>query len=156
MRWCLDIPPNDVVPPRFLPTERRRRGGFTLVEVVLALGLCSFALISLLSLMPVSLNSARHALEIARTAKAFQMVTSELTQSKFATVAAMAPSTHYFDYDGNPTSEEGKYFTVRATVHPSPITNQASTSLVRVRLESQTLKGANAGATSITICDMGY
>ena len=135
----------------------KKEGGFTLVEVVLALGLCSFALLSLMSLMPISLNSARHALEISRVAKAFQKVTSELTQSKFATVEVMTTNTYQFDYDGNkPASSADIYYTVLATVGPSPISNQSSASLLRVKLEAQTRRETNAGSTTITICDMGY
>jgi uncharacterized protein (TIGR02598 family) len=145
--------------PRQLCVAMRRERilGFTLVEVVLALGLCSFALLSLMALMPVSLDSARHALEISRVAKAFQKVTSELTQSKFANVAAMSTSTYQFDYDGNkPASDADIYYTVLATVAASPVPNQSSTSLVRVTLEAQTRRETNAASTTITICDMGY
>ncbi len=145
----------------------RRKGGpgFTLVEVVLALGLCSFAILSLMSLMPVSLDSARHALEISRISKTFQKVSSELTQSQFTNVAAITATNYYFDYDGNAADASGakytatsadKYFTVRATIAASPIANQSSASLVRVKLESQTPRETNAGSTTITICDMGY
>ena len=150
--------------PGFEAPKKRRTGirlagarGFTLVEVVLALGLCSFAILSLVSLMPVSLNSARHALEISRVSKAFQKVASELTQSQFANVAAMTTTTYQFDYDGNkPTNSSDNYYTVLATLAASPITNQSSTSLVRVKLEARTRRETNAGSTTITICDMGY
>ena len=148
----------------FEAPKKRRTGirlagtrGFTLVEVVLALGLCSFAILSLVSLMPVSLNSARHALEISRVSKAFQKVTSELTQSQFANVAAMTTNTYQFDYDGNvPTNSADNYYTILATIAASPITNQSSTSLVRVTLDARTRRETNAGSTTITICDMGY
>ena len=130
--------------------------GFSLVEVILALGLCSFALLSLVSLLPVSLDSARSALEISRASKAFQKVASELTHSKFATVAALAPTPYYFDYDGNASDEAEKYFTILATIAPSPITNQSSASLLRVHLEARTPRETNAGQATITICDMGY
>jgi len=130
--------------------------GFSLIEVVLALGICAFALVSMMSVMPVSLDSARNALEITRIAKAFQQVTSELTQSKFADVAAMTTATKYFDDEGNPTDASGKYFTVLATVAGSPIANQSSGSLLRVKLSAQTPRSTNAGSTTVTICDMGY
>jgi len=132
------------------------QSAFTLVEVVLALGLFSFALLSLMSLLPVGLDSSRQALQISRIASVFQKVTSDLTEAQFANVAAMVPTTYYFDYDGNTTNASGRYITVIATVATSPITNQSSTNLVRVKLESQTLRETNAGSTTITICDMGY
>jgi len=110
-----------------------------------------------MSLMPVSLDSARHASEISRISKAFQKVTSELTQSQFTNVATMTTNTYQFDYDGNkPTNSADNYFTIRATIAASPITNQSSASLLRVKLEAQTRRETNAGSTTITICDMGY
>lgn len=138
----------------------KKARGFSLVEVVMALGLCSFALVTLVSLMPISLDSARHALEITRVSKAFQKVGSELTQSQFANVAAMTSGTNtwYFDYDGNAASNVAdRYYAVTATVYGSPIDNQFASNLLRVELESQiTLTKAKAGTTTITICDMGY
>ncbi len=144
--------------PKIRGIRIRDRGrGFTLVEVVLALGVCSFALLSLMALMPVSLNSARHSLEISRVSKAFQKVSSELTQSQFSNVAAMTTTTYEFDYDGNePTNSADTYYTVFATVAASPIANQSSTNLLRVKLEAKTRRETNAGSTTITICDMGY
>ena len=133
--------------------------GFSLVEVVMALGLCSFALVTLVSLTPVSLDSARHALEITRVAKAFQKVGSELTQSKFDSVEAMTATSQrwYFDYDGNATDKvSDRYYTVIATVNASPIQNQSSANLLRVKLESLTPSKASAGSATLTICDMGY
>ncbi|XHR30966.1 MAG: Verru_Chthon cassette protein B [Chthoniobacteraceae bacterium] len=132
--------------------------GFSLVEVVMALGLCSFALMALVSLMPVSLDTSRHALEITRVSKAFQKVSSELTQSQFANVAAMTSGTWYFDYQGNAASNvSDRYYAVTATVHGSPIDNQFASNLLRVELESQIMQTkAKAGTTTITICDMGY
>lgn len=144
---------------------RGRTSGFTLVEVVLALGLCSFALLSLMSLMPVSLDSARHALEISRVAKAFQKVASELTQRKFGDIETMSTVSYYFDYEGSTTDAQGnpytagsaeKYFTVSAHVEASPIANHSATNLLRVTLEAQTRSESNVGSTTITICDMGY
>lgn len=140
-------------------------GGFTLVEVVLALGLCAFALTAIFALLPVSLDVARHAQETTRVAKAFEKVASELTQSPFASVKALASKTNYFDYEGR-TSEAGgppftaaspeTHFTVTATVASSPLPAQSSGSLLRVRLAARTRGGLEAGTATVTIADLGY
>ncbi len=107
--------------------------------------------------LPVGLDSSRHALEISRVSKAFQKVASELTQSQFANVAAMTTNTYQFDYDGNkPANSADNYYTILATIAASPIANQSSTNLVRVKLEARTRRETSAGCTTITICDMGY
>jgi len=166
---------NQVISPLSHPLPRgsasagRSKGGgfgaFTLVEVVLALGVCTFALTAILALMPVSLNLARHAQEISRVAKLFEKVTAELTQSQFATVAAMTTNTYFFDYEGKETDASGAkytasspdtYFTVTATIGGSPITNQYSESLLRVKLAAQTRGQTKAGSTTVTVVDMGY
>jgi uncharacterized protein (TIGR02598 family) len=133
-----------------------------LVEVVLALGLCAFALTAIFALLPVSLDVARHAQETTRVAKAFEKMASELTQSPFASVKAL---TNYFDYEGR-TSEAGgppftaaspeTHFTVTATVAPSPLPAQSSGSLLRVRLAARTRGGLEAGTATVTIADLGY
>jgi uncharacterized protein (TIGR02598 family) len=126
---------------------------------------CTFALTAILALMPVSLNLARHAQEISRVAKLFEKVTAELTQSQFATVAAMTTNTYFFDYEGKETDASGAkytasspdtYFTVTATIGGSPITNQYSESLLRVKLAAQTRGQTKAGSTTVTVVDMGY
>jgi uncharacterized protein (TIGR02598 family) len=142
-----------------IPVLPKTVGGFSLVEVVMALGLCAFALVSLVSLMPVSLDYSRRALEISRVSKAFQKVGSELTQSTFSSVEALSATSPkwYFDYDGNATDKVvDRYYTITATVDASPIQNQPSASLLRVKLESVTPTNASAGSATFTICDMGY
>jgi uncharacterized protein (TIGR02598 family) len=136
--------------------------GFTLVEVVLALGLCSFAIVSLLSLMPVSLNTAREAMDMARGSKAAQQVAAELSQSQFSNLTALSGSSleRTFDYDGNPTSDaKDIYFTVTASVTNStllPGAADSSASLARVCLEVKTPRQVLPGKTAVTISDMGY
>lgn len=143
------------------PSKRGSRGtGFTLVEVALALGLCVFALVSLVSLLPVSLDSARNAVEIARRSKAIQQVAAELSQSRFSKVVAMTSMERGFTYDGNPTTDTKEiYFRVRGSVVPStllPGATAPSASLARVSLTVATPSQTMAGKTAITISDMGY
>ncbi len=66
-----------------------RLRAFTLIEVVMALGICSFALVSLASLMPMALDRARNAVEISRGATVMQQVAAELSQSHFNQVTAL-------------------------------------------------------------------
>ena len=164
------------------PAGSARRGeflpksfaGFTLIEVVLALGLASFALLALVSLIPVALESSHHAQEITRISKAFQQVTSDLTQGQFANIASIAAATagttnFYFDYDGNQkqpgtataytSNSPATYYTIVATVSTTPITNQSSSSIYRVKLQAKTRRDTNlnnAPSTTVTVCDMGY
>ena len=137
---------------------------FSLVEVVLALGLCAFALISLVGLLPVSLNTARDTVETTRRSKAVQQVVSELTQSRFTNVSNLSTKEWGFDYEGIATNISGAgplYFTIKAQVGdatlPQASISTSSPSLIRVKLLTSTPRqNPMPGATAVTISDMGY
>jgi len=141
--------------------HRFQRFGFTLVEVVLALGLFAFAIVSLVSLLPLSLDAARNATETTRRSEAIQKVIAELSQSRFSNVVATTNLERTFTYDGDPTTPESKdaYFKVSVSVAPStllPGAEAASSCLARASLTVATPRQTMSGKTAITISDMGY
>lgn len=85
---CPAAPPAtaDVVLHR--PEKGSRRRAFSLVEVTLALGIISFALVALLGTMPVGLNTMRQA--------ALQTTESQIVRE----VSANALMTSYTNYSG--------------------------------------------------------
>lgn len=146
---------------RFSTTQTQTlRAGFSLVEVVLALGLFAFAFVPLLGLVPVSLASAKQATEINRMSKITQKVAAELSQDKFANVRALIDKDPewFFDYDGNEVGagDSERHFTVEALVRDSPVAGQTADSLLRVHLKCSTPSEEEASSATITICDMGY
>lgn len=159
----MSVTGHPMTPPPNIPRIcHRRRAGFTLIEVVLALGLCSFALVSLVSLLPISLNTARNSVEITRKAKLTQQVIAELAQSRFQSLIALSGTVvqRTFDYDGLPTTESNSiYFTVRTTVEASttlPGSSTASPSLARVKIEVKTPRETMPGKTAVVLSDSGY
>ena len=89
--------------------RRRRRQAFTLVEVVLALGIVAFAVIPAVVLLPVGLNVHRSAINLTVGSQIVQRVTADLEQANFASLCpvpgtASAPSVttlmRYFDDQG--------------------------------------------------------
>ncbi|MEY2539814.1 MAG: hypothetical protein QOG67_3554 [Verrucomicrobiota bacterium] len=60
----------------------KTRGGFTLVEVVLALGIVAFAIVAILGMLPIGLNTSHGAQDNTRA--------PQIAQSIFATLAAQA------------------------------------------------------------------
>jgi len=78
--------------------------GFSLVEVVLAIGLTTFALLVMFSLMPVGLNTLQDANRQIVEAEVFNILGSELTTTKFTELDAYAASAtsfpRYFDNEG--------------------------------------------------------
>ncbi len=59
----------------------RNRKGFSLVEVVLAMGVTSFCLLSTLALLPISLASSRDTLQKTTAASIVAEVSSDMRQS---------------------------------------------------------------------------
>lgn len=149
-------------PPRILRRYTFPLKGFTLIEVVLSLGLCSFALISLVSLLPVSLNTAKNSVEITRTAKLTQQVVAEISQSRFTNLAALSGTViqRTFDYDGNPTTNSNAvHFTLAARINASitlPGAASASSSLARVEIEVKTPSQTSPSRTAAVLSDLGY
>lgn len=82
--------------------RRRRRGAFTLVEVVIALGIIAFAFVPVIGLLPVGLDMSRQAMDATICAQIAQQLTSEVQQTDFTDIASLANVTPYwFDDQGN-------------------------------------------------------
>ncbi len=76
-------------------------GGFSLVEVVLALGVIGFAIIAMLGVMPVALNSGRDSQSETRAAQIAQDIITSVTsqaQARFPNATISQPSSQ-FSYD---------------------------------------------------------
>lgn len=80
------------------------RRAFTLVEVAVALAVISFALIGMLGLILISLNSSKDASHDTEIALASEYSLSMLTTNTYANLADLAPCTNYFDSQGAPTT----------------------------------------------------
>jgi uncharacterized protein (TIGR02598 family) len=79
-----------------------RRHGFSLVEVVLALGLVGFALLAILGVVPVGLKSASESIDATRTsiiaADTESRIRASVTSANFT--SAKPPITLYYSRDG--------------------------------------------------------
>lgn len=146
--------------PRGEVISSSSRSGFSLVEVVLALGLCSFVLIAVMGLMAVSLQSSRQAVQITHAGKLVQGVSSHLLQAEFTNVTNASPKWEY-DYEGVvSTNAATKYYTLEAS--PSlglllPGASQANSNIVRFKIVTKTTRSNELAVTNvITVADTGY
>ncbi len=73
---------------------------FTLVEVVIAVGLVAFVLTAILGLAAMAANETKNADLKARLAWITESVTSEYQSQRFSAVLGSLPKTHYWDYSG--------------------------------------------------------
>ncbi|PTY00987.1 hypothetical protein DB346_15395 [Verrucomicrobia bacterium LW23] len=84
--------------------HRSHRRAFSLVEVVLALGVFSFCLVSVIYLLGVGLGSSRESQRDSALAAALRSVDTELRMLPAATLAGAAwnsTNVYYFDIAGN-------------------------------------------------------
>jgi uncharacterized protein (TIGR02598 family) len=152
-------------PRRFFPRGKghsslRSYDGFSLVEVVLALGLCSFVLIAVMGLMAVSLQSSRQAVQITQTGKLVQGVSSHLLQAGFTNLTNASPNWDY-DYEGVvSTNNNTKYYSLKATPLPGivlPGSGQTNTNFIRFKIVTSTIRTNEPAITNIlTVADTGY
>lgn len=90
---------------------------FSLVEVVLALGVVSFSLVGLIGMLPVGLSNFRQAIELQTQAQIVQQIATELQLAKFSDLnggSYQSGFPRYFDAEGVPVSEPQKLYTVTA------------------------------------------
>jgi uncharacterized protein (TIGR02598 family) len=96
-----------------------RHGGFSLIEVTLAIGITSFALLAILGLLPVGMNTFRQAIDTAVTAQIAQRIVNDAQQTDFDTLNANLASgipDRYFDDQGNEVLPASGYiYQVRVT-----------------------------------------
>src|SRR4051812_25866472 len=88
-----------------------RKDGFSLVEVVLALGIVAFAVVAIMGMFPVALSSAKDSLSETHAAMIAQMVVGQIrAQSVSGATFAVGPDptttagSYAFDLKNSPTA----------------------------------------------------
>jgi uncharacterized protein (TIGR02598 family) len=101
------------------PCQFRRRLGsaaFSLVEVVLALGVMSFALTGIVGLLPVGLSHFRKAMDQTIQSQIAQEVTYMVQRTPFQNIDSLGsesnPTVTYYDQEGTPVSQKESVYTV--------------------------------------------
>ncbi|CAN5346321.1 hypothetical protein BH09VER1_BH09VER1_27950 [soil metagenome] len=83
---------------------------FSLVEVVLAIGIVSFAMVSILGLIPVGLHTFRSAMDLSVEAGIAQKLVADVQRTDFQNLQ----STNFcFDDQGIPVAPAGAVFTAQ-------------------------------------------
>jgi uncharacterized protein (TIGR02598 family) len=102
-------------PPQSRLYSPGREGGFSLVEVALALGVMGFALTAIVGMIPVGLQKARLSMEATTGSHIIRQVIGGLSQSDFSTISSIDLS---FDDQGMQvdSSAARKIYDCRVTV----------------------------------------
>jgi len=72
------------------PKQQTGSPGFTLIEIVLAIGILSFALVGILGLFPVALETARESKEETMMAQIAQSIEADIRRADGATAEVLA------------------------------------------------------------------
>jgi uncharacterized protein (TIGR02598 family) len=116
-----------------LPATLRRSAspqatGFSLVELVLAIGIVSFAFVSIFSLIPMGMMAFRQAVDTTVGSQIVHRLINEAQQTDYSALIATPTTERYFDDQGNevPTIADSIY-TVDVTVTaPTSLPNTAT------------------------------
>jgi uncharacterized protein (TIGR02598 family) len=93
------------------------KAAFSLVEVVIALGLFTFAAVGIFALIPISLETSRNAIETNRRAQIIQQVVNTLQEQSFYN---LGNTQFVYAYDGStPNVTNPVYYTVKVAVQTS-------------------------------------
>jgi uncharacterized protein (TIGR02598 family) len=120
--------------------HNRRQAAFSLVEVVMALGIAAFCLVALLGLMPVGLKTVRDARGDSLRAEILKSMGNIAQQTDYSLLSNLAGKKYYFDINGlvvNSTSADAIYEAVLSTGPVNVPSSSTSTAL--------------SGATSVTV-----
>lgn len=85
---------------------------FSLIEVVLALGIISFALVSIMGVTCVGFKSFQQAISTTVETQIVQGLANQLQQTKYTSLSVAGNTNYYFNYEGGPTNSSGAVFTV--------------------------------------------
>jgi len=141
------------LPAKSIPSPRRSalrrclfgRGGFTLVEVTMAIGIISFAFVATIGLLPVGLSVSRQAIETTIQSQIVQQLTTQALQTDFSQLEKLGdPSKaepYYFDDQGKATGEVGSLY--KATFQPVPPTTDLPDGVSTRKLKTVTISIEN-------------
>jgi uncharacterized protein (TIGR02598 family) len=101
----------------FLPQLPGNRHAFSLVEVVMALGLISFVLIGLLGLMSAGLGGIRSASDESSSVMIAKKLVAEIGQNSFDHILTSTFSDRWFDAEGQEVPATDPLVVYRATAN---------------------------------------
>jgi uncharacterized protein (TIGR02598 family) len=144
--------------PIFCPQSKKPRHAgpsksqqaFSLVEVVLAMGVFSFAIIATFSLIGQSFKSYSSAINDTVSRQIMNQLAANVQQAR---ISDLTNSTNYFDNEGNPVSSSDamSVYTANVTIS-SATTPYSSTNLYSVSIIVSPKNTNDAQRTTFVVC----
>lgn len=110
--------------------DRQPIGAFSLVEAVVALGIFVFALVAILGMLPMALQTSRESLDISTATRIADGLAADLGRREFSSLAPGAAKEHFFDDQGNELSAlADPVYYARVELHESESPNLLRTQI---------------------------
>ncbi len=78
---------------------------FSLVEIVISVGIVSFAFVALMGMIPVGLSTFENSIDATMEAQISQRLFSEAQQANFSNLTALTADGRFYDYEGFPIGQ---------------------------------------------------
>ena len=131
--------------------SRKRQGGFSLVEVAMALAIMGFACISLIGMIPIGITSFHQAMGNTVESEIVQNLSNDILLADANGLGQYTTQSFYYDSMGVPlTTSANAVYTATITLAPVSSAN-SPTSLVYNNGVTTSTAGANTSAFNLTI-----
>ena len=146
-----DSPPHADTAGRKRPQSRRQ--AFSLVEVVIAMGIFSFAIIATFSLIGQSFKSYSSAINDTVSRQIINQLAANAQQAPLSYIATLPSYSTNFDNEGNPVSsgDAMSVYTANVTITPAT-TPYISTNLYSVSIIVSPKNTNDAQRTTLVVC----
>lgn len=132
--------------PNFEPpavTGNRWARGFSLIEVVLCIGIVAFAFLAVFSMLPVGLTTFRQAIDNSLGSQIVQRLVGEAQQTDYPTLITTPAYLRYFDEQGNEVTADKEYLYTAEISVTAPTTLPNTSTPPTGSLATVTIKLAN-------------
>ena len=130
---------------------------FSLMEVVFATGLCTYALLVIVSLLPVGLGSIQKANQQMTQTEIFNQIWSEVNTTPYGNISSysrLMPGITYYDSNGTETNQASAVFTVVCSQPPMTLSTASGGSYATNELTAVKVQiGYHVDPTSVTATD---
>ena len=118
-----------------VPRVTRKPDSFTLVEVVIAIAVIAFALISILGLMTYTSQVLQQSDTYSRLSNVTAQVVAKYESQPFSlsTNCVRTNATYYYTYEGLPTNSTGPFFYQASVANANPV-GWALTNVMQIQL----------------------
>ena len=97
------------------PYSAGSRRGFSLIEVTVALGILSFAMVGIIGLMPVGLGTMRDAIDESTTSLIARRLIGEYQQNAISAITGGTFPVRWFDVEGQEVPTESAVYQAATT-----------------------------------------